>query len=109
MEIQFKNAGLQNLVESEKELTRHYSTKLAKQLELRMYQLKSSSNLEELFKVKGKWHPLKGNRKGQYAASLPGGERLIIKPSEPVPYKEDGGIDISKVDSIIVIAIEDYH
>lgn len=109
MEIQFKNGRLQNLIESEKELKRRYSTNLAKQVQIRMYQLKSSSNLEELFSVKGKWHPLKGNRKGQYAASLPDGERLVIKPSEPVPYKEDGGIDTSKVDSIIVIAIENYH
>ena len=109
MEIRFKNGRLQNLIESEKELKRHYSANLAKQVQIRMYQLKSSSNLEELFRVKGKWHPLKGNRKGQYAASLPDGERLVIRPSEPVPHKEDGGIDTSKVDRIIVIAIENYH
>lgn len=109
MEIQFKNGRWQKLIESERELKRRYSTNLAKQVQIRIYQLKSSSNLEDLFRVKGKWHLLKGDRKGQYAASLPDGERLIIEPSEPVPYKEDGGIDTSKVDSIIVIKIGNYH
>ena len=55
-------------------------------------------------------HPLHGNREGQYAVDLVHPRRLVFAPNhEPVPRKDDGGIDLDKVTSIIVIEVVDYH
>lgn len=55
-------------------------------------------------------HPLKAEREGQYAVDLVHPRRLVFAPShEPVPRKDDGGIDLDKVASIIIIEVVDYH
>jgi proteic killer suppression protein len=36
--------------------------------------------------------------------------RLIFEPyHDPIPIKEDGGIDLEQVTRIRVLSIEDYH
>ena len=55
-------------------------------------------------------HPLKAEREGQFAVDLVYPRRLVFKPNhEPVPQKDDGGIDPAKVTSIIIIEVVDYH
>ena len=48
--------------------------------------------------------------KGNNAVDLVHPHRLVFAPNhEPVPKKCDGGIDLDKVTSIIVIEVVDYH
>lgn len=56
-------------------------------------------------------HELKGNRKGQLAVKLDQGCRLTFEPAdEPIPRKEDGGLDWSRITAIRIIKLsEDYH
>ena len=55
-------------------------------------------------------HPLKAKREGQYAVDLAHPRRLVFKPNhDPVPRKDDGGIDPAKVTSITIIEVVDYH
>jgi len=54
-------------------------------------------------------HELKGNRAGQLAVSLDHPGRLIFEPTKPVPRREDGGLDWTRVTAIEVIEIVDYH
>jgi len=55
-------------------------------------------------------HPLKAKREGQYAVDLVHPRRLVFKPNhDPVPRKDDGGVDLDKVTSIIIIEVVDYH
>ena len=55
-------------------------------------------------------HELKGNRKGVFAVDLKHPYRLVFEPAEnPVPRKEDGGIDCEKIFSIRILRVEDYH
>ncbi len=55
-------------------------------------------------------HELIGDRKGTFAVDLRHPFRLVFKPAEdPVPKKEDGGIDLERVYSIRILAVEDYH
>ncbi len=55
-------------------------------------------------------HPLKADREGQYAVDLVHAQRLVFKPNhDPVPSKDDGGIDPAEVTSIIIVDVVDYH
>lgn len=55
-------------------------------------------------------HLLTGNRRGQYAVDLVHQYRLVFKPShDPVPLKEDGGIDKDGVTKIAILEVVDYH
>jgi proteic killer suppression protein len=55
-------------------------------------------------------HPLKGNRKGQFALDVKHPKRLIITPNhDPLPELPDGGTDLERVTKVLVIEIEDYH
>lgn len=50
------------------------------------------------------------NRKGVYSVDLAHPYRLLFIPAnDPVPLKEDNGIDMAKVTEIEIIAIEDTH
>jgi proteic killer suppression protein len=41
---------------------------------------------------------------------LHGGFRLIFEPAdEPVPRKDDGGLDWTKVTVVRILEIKDYH
>ena len=55
-------------------------------------------------------HELKGDREGQLAINLKHPYRLIFEPAnEPIPKKEDGGLDWTKTTAILIIEVEDYH
>jgi proteic killer suppression protein len=47
---------------------------------------------------------------GQFALDLDGGRRLVFEPAhDPIPRKDDGGIDWSAVSRISIVFIGDYH
>ena len=49
-------------------------------------------------------------KKGEFAVDLKHPFRLVFHPNhEPIPLKEDGGIDLKLVTSIAIIDVEDYH
>jgi len=56
-------------------------------------------------------HELKGKRKGQLAVKLDQGCRMVFEPAnDPVPKKEDGGLDWSQVTAIRILKLtENYH
>ena len=73
--------------------------------------LKSAENLAQVpVRKPDRRHELTGKRKGTFAVDLKHPFRLIFKPNhEPVPKKEDGGIDLTKVTAITILGVEDYH
>ncbi|MBM3177208.1 MAG: type II toxin-antitoxin system RelE/ParE family toxin [Bacteroidetes bacterium] len=82
----------------------------AKLLYLRLYALERSKTLEAVRHMSGRFHELSGNRKGQWACSLDHPYRLIFKPADhPIPCNEDGQYIWSKITSIEIIEIVDYH
>lgn len=55
-------------------------------------------------------HQLKGKRNKQYVVDLKHPYRLVFKPNhEPIPLREDGGIDTESVTAITIIDVVDYH
>ena len=55
-------------------------------------------------------HPLKGDRRGEYAVDLIHTRRLIFCPDhDPIPRKEDGEIDLFRITAVKIVEVEDYH
>lgn len=110
MEISFAKRSLQKTCESHRSLQKKHGTSCATKISSRLADLEAASSLEEFRNLPGGCHELDGDRAGQLALKLPDGKRLIIKPSaDPVPTKNDGGLDWTAVDAIVVIEIVDYH
>lgn len=55
-------------------------------------------------------HQLSQNLDEQFAVDISRNERLVFAVgNDPVPRKQDGGIDLGQVTEITVLRIEDYH
>jgi plasmid maintenance system killer protein len=110
MKIDFSSAKLQKSLTVEKEMLRIHGAIRTKKLKLRLKVLQSAQSLQDVpYLPPDRCHPLKGARKGQFAVDLDHPFRLIFKPSEPVSYLPDNGIDLRKVTSVTIESVEDYH
>lgn len=73
--------------------------------------LVAASNLEVLRNAPGRFHELRADRPGQFAADLDGPYRLIFEPvlsaEEKVAHAD--GFVWSKITHVSIVAIEDYH
>ena len=110
MKISYKSKKLSKHLTIPKEMLKAFGQR-AKKVNQRMEELKSSDNLSILGCLPAaNCHELTGNRKGQLAVSISGNYRLIFEPDhDPVPQKNDGGLDWESVTDIIIIEVEDYH
>ena len=57
---------------------------------------------------------MKGDRKGQFKLTITGNQRLIFQPNNDDPeqenfLKDDGGYDLSKIKSVTLVEVIDYH
>jgi len=77
----------------------------------RMAELNAANSLEDISHLPPhRLHELTGERKGQFSVDLKHPFRLLFIPiNEPLPQKEDGGLDKTKIDEIQIIDIEDTH
>ena len=110
MQISFQTRKTEKVFNSEKELKKKYGADQGKKIKRRMAVLQSAVNLAEVPEQKpDRRHGLKGDRKGQFAVDLAHPYRLILEPSDPVPRREDGEIDLRRITKIVVLGVEDYH
>ncbi|HDZ84497.1 MAG TPA: killer suppression protein [Nitrospirae bacterium] len=111
MEIYFKTRKLQKICSQEKEMRRALGAKSAAKLGQRLFELQAAESLQEVsYLLPTRCHELTGKEAGQFSVDLEHPYRLLFVPSEnPVPRCEDGGIDLSKVKEIEIIAIKDPH
>lgn len=111
MKIVFKTSKIQKIFNSEKELRKEYGEAQTEKIKKRMAVLKSVNSLIEVpTGLPDRMHSLAGQRKGQFAVDLKHPFRLIFEPAnKPIPLKEDGGFDLSKITEIIILGVEDYH
>ena len=110
MDILFKTEKLRKICNSDRLRVREYGQARAKQIKLRLDDMRAASFLEELSYLPGRCHELKGDRKGELAVDLGHPFRLIFcVVNNPVPLKEDGGLDWKSVTAIEIIEIVDYH
>ena len=101
---------LKDIFNDSKALRATYGAHIAKQIRKRLDDLAAVNNLDEMRFLPGKFHPLREDRAGQFAVSLDHHNRLIFEPAnEPLPTREDGGLDWKKVTAVRIIEVKDYH
>lgn len=111
MEISYKTKKLQKTVADLSVIKKNYGT-MAKAINMRLNELSHALNLEDMkFLPQANCHELTNNRDEKLAVNISGNYRIIFEPSnDPIPLKEDGGMDWTKIDKITILEIAvDYH
>jgi toxin HigB-1 len=111
MDIAFKKDLLRKCSNDHSYAQRKLGPIRAKKYLLRLQQMREAECLENLRHLPQiDVHELTADRKGQLACNLDHPYRLILEPAhDPIPSKEDGGLDWNQVTAVIVLGIEDYH
>lgn len=108
MKISFIDADMETLCRQTKVSVKKLGPLSAKKLQTRLAELFNAKCVTEL--IAGTPHPLKGDRLGDFAVSLHGGDRLVFRSAQqPVPTRTDGSIDWSAVTEVMIIEAGDYH
>jgi proteic killer suppression protein len=94
LEIRFKTKKLEKQYISSNEAIKAYGLQVAKKYINRIDILQNAKSFEDLYSMPTlKFHPLTGDRKGEYAISLTGYYRLIIT-------KDGETFDIAKIEEV---------
>ncbi len=109
MYIEFKTNKLRKQCESFAELRKAYGETVARQVMKRLNALKAADRIKDLDPLPPtRCHPLKGNRKGQYAMNVGQRYRLIFEPlTETRLIRNERGA--CPECGVRVLGIEDYH
>jgi proteic killer suppression protein len=111
MEIVFGSRKLERACSIEREGDRMWGRENARKVRQRMAELSAADTLAVVVKLPAaRLHALKGDRKGQYVVDVKHPFRLIFEPAhDPIPTKDDGGVDLERITRIRVLTVEDYH
>jgi proteic killer suppression protein len=111
MLIYFRTKKLQKLCSEQREMQKQLGQAMARKLMQRMTELKAAEALSDISHLPPpRCHELTGNRAGQFSVDLEHPYRLLFIPADdPIPYREDKGIDLALVKEIEIIDIEDTH
>lgn len=110
MNLTFVDNKLGKLVNDDRKLTKELGKIRAQKLTLRLQQLRDATTLEDVRNLAGRYHELKGDRKGEWACDLDQPYRLVFRPHEqPVPANEHGQYIWAEIRGVEIIAIVDYH
>ena len=114
MDITFKNKKMEKTFNEGAQLNKIHGSLRAKKIRIRMQELRAAETLMDFWPPKsppGRCHELiEGKRSGQLSVDLDHPYRLIFIPDhDPVPTREDGGLDWSQVTAIKILGIEDTH
>lgn len=111
MDIRFRNGRLERVFGSAAALTKQYGQRMARTIQVRIGVLRNAKTLSMVPTTPPlRRHMLTGDRKGQFAVDLVHPYRLVFEPDhDPIPKREDGGVDLEKVTAIIIAEVTDYH
>ncbi len=111
MNITFRSKKLQKCCSTEKQALKEFGQKRARKLMQRLMELNAADNLSQIPPTPPpRCHELTGNLKGILSVDLDHPWRLLFVPAHnPIPKKEDGGLDWAQVTDIEIVAIEDTH
>ena len=98
MLIEYNSRTIERVCTDAAVAERKYGRKMAEKIQMRLDQIQAADSVEMMIKFQiGRCHPLKGNRKEQYAVDLVHPYRLVFE-------KKNNEIRI-----VNVIEIVDYH
>ena len=110
MEIEFSSKKLQKQMNQAKEMLRAYGAIRTKKLQLVLTALNAAPNLAMFappYSPPHRCHELTGNLKGVLSLDLDHPYRLLIVPDhDPLPEREEGGLDWTLVTEIIIKKVE---
>lgn len=110
MDIVFKNKKLKKVCSDQRTAVKTWGQDQAKRLRVRLDNLQAAEHLGVLRMLPGRCHELKGDKEGELSLDLVHPYRLIFEPAEnPVPEKDDGGLDWDRVKSVRILGVEDTH
>lgn len=110
MEILFQSRRFEKECNEQRRLVKKHGSIRAKKIRQRLDDLYAAEVLEDMRYIPGRCHELSGDRKGQLSLDLDHPHRLIFKPANnPIPRKEDGGLDWTRITAVIIIGVEDTH
>lgn len=111
MKIRYHTRKLEKSVGSYRAIKKDYGER-AKKVNRRIEELTAAANLEDMRSIHAaNCHELKADRVGKIAVDISPNHRIIFLPDhDPLPEKDDGGLEWKQVTSIVILAIgEDYH
>ena len=110
MEIVFQNRKMQKAANSESAGNRLWGNRAPK-IRQRLLELKAAESLADISTLPPpRCHQLSENLDEQFAVDISRNERMVFEvANEPIPRKDDSGIDLGRVTEIRVLRIEDYH
>ena len=113
MDITFSTKKLGKQLNESKAMIRAFGPKRAKKLMLVLTSLRAAPNLgiySPPYSPPHRCHELTGNLKGVISLDLDHPYRLLIKPMNiPLPVRDEGGLDWTKVTIIEIQGVEDTH
>jgi proteic killer suppression protein len=110
MDILFSSDALKRLCHDDAIALRTLEPAVVLRLHARLDDLNAAAFLGYASKLPGRFHPLDGDRDGQFAISLCAGYELVIAPAdEPLPRIADGSIDLERISIITVVSIGRVH
>ncbi len=112
MNIIFQTNKLSKILNNQSNIKKHYGD-LAPKIQQRLLQLQAAQSLADLgppYQGPARCHELKGNRAGQLSVDLEHPHRLLFRPDhDPLPQRQEGGLDWSQVTRIKILSVEDTH
>lgn len=111
MQVFFRSKKLQKQCNSAKEMQKAFGAARTRKLQQRLMELGAADNLSQIARVPPpRCHELTGDRKGQITVDLDHPYRLIfLVANDPLPAREDGGLDWNLVTEIEILEIADPH
>jgi len=111
MKIYFRTKRLQKICSLEKEMMKELGAKGAAKLKQRMMELGAAETLAVISHLPPpRCHELIGKDTGTFSVDLNHPHRLLFVPADdPIPMREDGGIDLKQVKEIEIVEIKDTH
>lgn len=110
MDIRFANSRLMKVCNSASKLCGQYGAPMSRMIQQRLGELLAADTLEVMRGLPGHCHELGQNLKGLLAINLLAGDRLAFRPDhDPLPTKDDGGLNWAMVTKIEIVGIGDYH
>jgi proteic killer suppression protein len=110
MEISYRSRKLEKQLTDPKEMVKSFG-QMAIKIKQRLKNLKDADNLGIMKTIPAaRCHELTGERKGELAVDVSGNYRMIFESlHDPIPKKDDGGLNLEEVTKIRINEIEDYH
>jgi proteic killer suppression protein len=110
MDISFGDSKLKKYANDDTKAVKKLGVRRAKLYKTRLDDMSSSETLEDVRHLPGRFHELKGDRKGYWACDLDNPYRLIFKPQlNPIPINEDGQYIWIEIKAVEISEIADYH